>query len=116
MMILSLIFFILFVVVIGGAFFRLAKRFNKNKWLYFFIGLGCYYAISAGVQWIVYIPQFYELASENSNAYLINSLISFSPALLGILFCVWFHKRLEQKWKREGIISESDVLDDNFNS
>ena len=91
----------------------MAKRFNKNKWLYFALGIGAYYIISSGLSTILQ-PIILSYFSVTDTLGL--TLIGFAPAILGILFCVILHKKLEQQWKATSTISESDILDDSFSS
>jgi amino acid transporter len=51
-----------FWIIIGGSFYRLADRYNKNKWLYLFMGIG----LAAGIQFLIGI--IYYLLAQPTEA------------------------------------------------
>lgn len=107
-MVLVGIFIILFFFVIARSYYRLAKRFHKNKALYTIAGLICYIVGMFGSSFIL----GFILGLMRSKSTWILDYVAILPIILGILACILWHKKLEKKWQREQIISESDILDD----
>ena len=103
---------ILFIYWIWKAFSNLAVEYDKNKWKYFFFGIGSYYAgsaiggaFSAVVMGI--INGFDSLAEENFE----NSGWNLFFVLFGGLTCYGVHKFLENKLQKERELNEIEGIE-----
>ena len=102
----------LFIYWIWKAFSDLAIKYDKNKWKYFFLGIGSYYggsiigAFFIAIIWGI-IYGFDSVASENFE----NAGWTFLYVILGGLSCYGAHKILENKLKKEWELNEIEGIE-----
>ena len=102
----------LFIYWIWKAFSNLAMEHNKNKWKYFFIGIGSYYGgtivggFLIGIT-LVIINGFDSVASENFEDTGWNVFF----VLFGGLACYGIYKFLENKLKKERELLEKEGIE-----
>ncbi|RKR10684.1 hypothetical protein C8C83_2363 [Flavobacterium sp. 90] len=104
---------ILFIYWIWKSFTNLALEYDKNKWTYFFIGLGSYYGgtIFAGFFGglaMGLIKGFDVAANEDFE----NPGWSILFVLIGGLACYGAYKFLENKVQKERELNKIDGIDD----
>ena len=95
-------FGLVFIYVIWKAFSNLALAYARNKWKYFFIGLGAYYGVtflSASI-YVIIIAIINGIDALDDNSYY-SSGIDFIFALFGGLGCYGVYKYLETKAQKE---------------
>lgn len=103
---------ILFIYWIWKGFSNLAIEYDKNKWTYFFIGLGSYYGttIVAGIVYgiIVVLTNGVDAVNdENYNSVEWNLLF----VLLGGLACYGVYKFLENKGEKERELNKKEGIE-----
>lgn len=102
---------LLLIYFIGKAFYELAFTYNKNKWLFAILGVVSYYigTFVLGIALGVYV-----LISENNSILNTDDLVLNLLALpFGLLACWGFYVILRNNWKKQPVISSTDLLDDN---
>lgn len=103
---------LLFIYWIWKAFSNLAIEYDKNKWTYFFIGIGSYYGTSilAGIVYgiiVVLINGADAVNGEDYNSAGWNLLF----LVLGGLGCYGVYKLLEQKGEKERELSRKEGIE-----
>lgn len=103
---------ILFLYWIWKAFTNLALEYDKNKWTYFFFGLGSYYAgtIVAGFIVAIYLGLtngFDSLGNESFE----NPGWTIFYILFGGLSCYGIYKLLENKAAKERELNKKEGID-----
>ncbi|TCN53911.1 hypothetical protein D0809_19245 [Flavobacterium circumlabens] len=103
---------ILFLYWIWKAFSNLAIEYNKNKWKYFFIGLGSYFGANflAALLYVFGLAIVYGIESldDDSNY---NSSLDFICAIVGGFGCYGIYKYLEKKNKKEKELLNQDEIE-----
>ncbi len=102
---------LLLIYFIGKAFFNLALKHGRNKWLFGVLGVVVYY----GMMIIgVFLIGAVAILAENE------SFIELSDTILGIigipigLLSVWlFHYLLRKSWEKNPKDQNSELLDEN---
>jgi cytochrome bd-type quinol oxidase subunit 2 len=103
---------LLFIYWIWKAFSNLAIEYNKNKWKYFFIGIGSYYggtivgAFLLGIAFVI-IKGVDSVANENFE----DAGWNFLFVLFGCLVCYGVYKFLEKKLQKERDLLENEGID-----
>ena len=87
---------LIFLFFVGYYYYRLAEDHGKNKWLFGFIGLVCYYGTTFVTSTIYHL--FYKYTGSLGFDVSLATLI---PVGLGILMCILLYQILEHKWKKE---------------
>jgi apolipoprotein N-acyltransferase len=102
----------LFIYWIWKAFGNLALEYAKNKWKYFFIGLGSYYGITflSAIIYVLVIAIFNGFDVLDDNSYY-SSGIDFIFALAGGLGCYGVYKYLESKGQQERELAEKEGIE-----
>lgn len=103
---------IIFIYWIWKSFSNLAIEYDKNKWKYFFIGLGSYYGITflSAIVYVIVIAIIKGFESlDNQNNY--GSGLDFFFALLGGLGCYGVYKYLESKGEKERELFKKEGID-----
>lgn len=91
MILLTLTLIILFNV--GKAFYNLAKKYNKNKSLYAFVGIVAFLLISS----LFFFPAYYVIKILHWPFSYTIVYVSFT---LGVILTVVVHYLLEKSWKK----------------
>ena len=92
---------------VGKAFYDLAKKHGKNKWLFAILGVVSYYGgifgagIVLGLIGIAY-PEFLENASEFA--------INLMAIPVGVLICWGFYRLLKYQWEKN-VSPTEELLD-----
>jgi len=102
---------LLLIFFIGKGFFNLAKKHERNKWLFAVLGVIVYYGMGIiGAMVIVSVA----LALGH------DGILNFSDAMLGFmgipigLLAVWgFHYMLRRNWENNPKNQNSELLDNN---
>ncbi|HYG18098.1 MAG TPA: hypothetical protein VD816_04180 [Ohtaekwangia sp.] len=98
---------------VGKAFYDLANRNNRNKWLFAILGIGAYYAglVVGGVMIGIGYEIFLEDGIDNAN----EMLLGFMALPMGVLVCWGYYRLLKSRWERKATFSRlsDDVLDAN---
>ncbi|WP_339837972.1 hypothetical protein [uncultured Flavobacterium sp.] len=88
---------LIFIYWIGKYFYRLAEKFNQNKWLFAFLGVIMYYVGTVFLGFCLGIAiAAFGLNFDYENTLLL-SLIAFP---FGLLFSWVFYYLLEKKWSK----------------
>ncbi|MDR7209755.1 hypothetical protein [Flavobacterium piscis] len=105
-------FGLLFFYWIWKAFSNLAIEYNKNKWKYFFFGLGSYYGITflAAIIYVIIIAFVNGIDALDDDSYY-NSGLDFVFAILGGLGCYGIYKYLENKGQEEKELLRKEGID-----
>lgn len=91
---------ILFIIFIGRFFYKLAEKYNQNKWLFTILGVLMYYVGSAvGGLIIGFASMFFGFQVDWDNTILM-TLIALP---FGFGFCYLFYFLLEKTWKKNKI-------------
>jgi hypothetical protein len=103
---------ILLIYWIWKAFSNLAIENDKNKWKYFFIGLGSYYGItfSAAILYVIIIALTNGIDALDDESYY-NSGLDFVCAILGGLASYGVYKFLENKGLQEKELLRKEGID-----
>ncbi len=93
---------LLFIYWIWKAFSNLAIEYSKNKWKYFFIGLGSYFGVNflSAIIYVLGLAIVYGFDVLDDDSYY-SSGLDFICALLGGLGCYAVYKYLEGKNQKE---------------
>lgn len=102
---------LLFIYWIWKAFSNLAIEYGKNKWKYFFFGIGSYYGgtIMAGFFVAIVLGLIYgfdSVANENFE----NAGWNIFFVLFGGLACYGIYKLLENKLQKERELNEKEGI------
>ena len=105
-------FGLVFIYVIWKAFSNLALAYAKNKWKYFFIGLGAYYGITflSAIIYVIIIAIINGIDALDDSSYY-SSGIDFIFALFGGLGCYGVYKYLESKGQKEIELSKKEGIE-----
>ncbi|OOV17129.1 hypothetical protein [Flavobacterium sp. LM4] len=103
---------ILLIYWIWKAFSNLAIENDKNKWKYFFIGLGSYYGITflAAILYVIIIAVINGIDALDDESYY-NSGLDFVFAILAGLGCYGVYKFLENKGLEEKELLRKEGID-----
>jgi len=98
---------------VGKAFYDMAGRHNKGRWLFAILGVGTYYAglfIGAMIVAIGYELFIGSVDEVNEN------LLGLFGLPFGVLACWGFYRILKSRWETKETFSgsSSEVLDANF--
>jgi hypothetical protein len=101
---------IIFIYYVGNYFYKLADKFDKNKWLFAIIGLIAYYGTSIvlGLSYGIILELTGSSMSESSSETLTLSLVGI---VAGIGVCYYLHKFLEKKWQLEAIENKKEGIE-----
>lgn len=102
---------LLLIYFIGKAFYELAFTYNKSKWLFAILGVASFYigTFVLGLALGVYV-----LISGNDSILDTNDLVLNLLGLpFGLLACWGFYVILRSNWKKQPVISSTELLDDN---
>lgn len=102
----------IFIYWIWKAFSNLAILYNKNKWKYFFLGLGSYFGLSFifAVSFMIvmgFVDGFETIENGNYDSPAHNICYS----ILGGLGCYAVYKSLESKGKKEKELLRKEGID-----
>ncbi|MDQ6471490.1 hypothetical protein RB619_12620 [Flavobacterium sp. LHD-80] len=102
---------ILFIYWIWKAFADLAEEYGKNKWLYFFIGIGSYYGgtIISGFILGICLALLGDPGAVDENALNVGWNLFFM--LCGGLSCYGIYRLLEYKGEKERELLKEDSID-----
>ena len=87
---------LILIYFVGKAFYDLADKYNKSKWLYAILGVSSYYggllltAFGIGLFLGIFFPEVLESANE--------MLLSLSSIPFGVLICYLFYYFLKKSW------------------
>lgn len=100
---------ILLLFFIGKAFYELAKKHNRNKWIFAILGIGAYYlGVTLGGFLLGMIAVLFEWEA-------VFEIPEFALGLLLMpvgLFAVWIlHYALKKNWTQNKIEPHSELLD-----
>ena len=103
MLVLLLLYFI------GKAFYKLAEKYGRSKWLFAIIGVASYYAGSfiAGIIIVIAMEQIEPGQTDTMNDY----LLSFIALPFSLLACWGLHKVLEKQWQKNVLAYHPESLD-----
>ena len=104
---------IVFLVLVGRAFYRLAEKYNKTKWAIVIMGIAAYFlgAFLGGFLLAV----IFELFSPGLLDSFPEQVIGLMAVPLGFLACWVGYRLLENKWSRKPVTGDSNILDSNLN-
>ncbi|MFY0629409.1 MAG: hypothetical protein JXR05_03450 [Flavobacteriaceae bacterium] len=88
---------LIFSIIIGSAFYRLATEYKKSKWGYAIVGFIVFYVISYVSFFIIAIIQDKETLEYASSSY-IYFLGVILPYILGLIIVVILYIFLDNKW------------------
>jgi formate-dependent nitrite reductase membrane component NrfD len=101
---------IIFIYYVGNYFYKLAAKFDKNKWLFAIIGLAVYYGstLFLGLIYGIILELTDNSISESTTETLI---LAIAGLVAGLTACYFLHKFLENKWQLEAIENKKDGID-----
>jgi uncharacterized membrane protein YdjX (TVP38/TMEM64 family) len=101
---------IIFIYYVGNYFYKLADKFDKNKWLFAIIGLAVYYGstLFLGLIYGITLELTGNSMSESTAETVILSIVGL---IAGLTACYFLHKFLENKWQLEAIENKKDGID-----
>jgi len=103
---------IIFLYYIGKQFYELAHEYNKSQWGFAILGVISFYfgsflaGICMGLLDIAFGTDYVTTTSE--------VVLSFIGMPFGFLTCWGLYKILKNKWSKKAVISDSEILDDQF--
>lgn len=100
---------LVFIYFIGKMYYELARKFEKNKWLFAIIGLGIFYG--ATLVFAIVIMLVYEFTGNDSGNLETNIGFNLICSLVGGVFCYFMFKILEKKYEREKLLKMPDSID-----
>lgn len=104
--------YLLFVLA-GRPFYRLALDYDKNEWLYGFLGILSFF-IGSNVA-AFFLVFFLTLFAGIDFTTYDENLLGLIGVPFGILACYLYYKFLKKKWENSTVMEgNADVLDDNF--
>lgn len=101
---------ILLILAIGNYFYKLAQKFNQNKWLYAILGIVSYYFGAIVVGGII-LGIFIELVLSSSIDNYSDLFFSLMALPFGILTTCLFYFLLRKKWKKSVVIVKDEIQD-----
>lgn len=106
----------LFAFFIGSYYYKLAKKFKKNSWIYAAIGIIAYFILSFIIRLLLNYFPFYiftvnELKMSLSIAVTIGLLIR---VILSLIFVIVLYKSLKKIWTKEQKHNNEEELIDDF--
>lgn len=103
---------LLFLYWIWKAFSNLAIEYDKNKWKYFFIGLGSYFGANFlfALIYVLGLAIVYGFEVLDDESYY-NSGLDFICAILGGFGCYGIYRFLENKNQRQRELMEKEGLE-----
>jgi len=93
------------IIWIAGMFYDLAKKYQKNKWLFAIGGIAAYYLCNTLVMLI------FSLSTSGSSYNVIHTIIS---VLTGFFGCYLFYMALKNRWNENQVKSDATILDEEF--
>jgi predicted membrane protein len=98
---------LIFIYWIGKYFYRLAEKFNQNKWLFAILGVVVYYSSQFifGVL-IAIFNEYLVLGLDLDNVFLV--LIGIP---IGLLFTYLFYFLLDRNWKKNEVQYKETIQD-----
>jgi hypothetical protein len=108
---------ILFIYFIGKAFYSLAEKHAKNKWLFAVLGVVSYYggAVIVGIILILTYVAFSGDMDSLENGDFEKPYMNFILIPIGLLSCWIFYRILKSFWsKRSSVRVGNEVLDANL--
>lgn len=104
--------YLLFVLA-GRPFYRLALDYDKNEWLYGFLGILSFF-IGSNVA-AFFLVLFLTLFGIIDFTQYDENVLGLIGVPFGILTCWLYYKNLNKRWERGTVVnSNADVLDDDF--
>lgn len=96
---------------IGKYFFDLAKEYNKNKWLFAFVGIATYYGATFIFGLLI---AFYAILSGNDSILQTNDILLSLMALPFGLLAIWgLYSLLKNNWKKSPSSNDIGILDND---
>lgn len=99
---------ILFIIFIGKFFYKLAEKYNQNKWLFGILGIAMYYVgsmIGGAIVGLMSVLLEFEIDWENQ------ILMTFIAIPFGFAACWLFYYLLERTWKKNQEIPVENIED-----
>ena len=100
----------LFIYFIFNFYSKLALKYDKNKWVFGFIGLLLYYATTFAFG-VLYAIIYELLGNTFTDSDANNIYFQISAFGVGIGVAYGINRMLEIKWEREKVLSEKDSID-----
>lgn len=100
---------ILLLFFIGKIFYKLAEKYEKNKWGFAIIGIVTYYAgtfITAIIYGFIYFMMYPDASDESVETIGLKLIV----VVFGLLSCVILHYALENNWKKAKKLKEKDRI------
>lgn len=100
---------ILFLFFIGKYYYKLAEEYERNKWLFAFIGIAAYYAgtiVTGLIYGIIYFMMNPEASEESVDTIGLKLIV----VVFGLLTCVALYFMLEKNWKKEKKVKKGDSI------
>lgn len=99
---------IFFIYFIGNRYYTLAKKHQKEKWVFAFLGLILYYlpAIVLLVMLMI-INELVGLGFDVENEIFLNVF----AIVVGLISVIVTYNLLKKKWEKEASIKEDDIFD-----
>jgi hypothetical protein len=102
----------LFIYWIWKMYSNLAFEYNRNKWVYFLIGLGVYYGTTILVSIIYGIILMIGYGNTSLGESDLKSMgLNFFAVLFGLAVCYGVFKLLEKKWEKERVENKKEGIE-----
>lgn len=98
---------IIIILAIGNFFFRLAREYNKNVWLFAILGIIFYYAGTLLAGFVIGLLILRNELEVNEGNYILYGIASIP---FGVICCVAFYFLLKKNWSTIKI-HRTDALD-----
>ena len=99
------ILLIIILITIGWAFYRLAKKYEKNKWVYTLVGIIAFVGVVL-VNAVLYA--FFSVISNNIDI----ETHRFIAFLVGVLTSILLHFVLEKKWLKGKNVEAEEAINE----
>ena len=101
---------LLLIYFIGKAFFKLAKKHGRNKWLFGVLGVVVYYGMAIIGVFLIGVVAI--LAGNESILELSDTALGFAGIPIGLVSVWLFHYLLRKNWEGSPKNHNSELLDE----
>lgn len=94
------------VIIIASIFYKLADKYNENKWTFAIASIAVYFGSSFLIGIIIGV---FCLIMDFDIDQISDSTITIASLIFGITCSYIFYKLLEKKWKKKAIIKIDEI-------
>lgn len=101
-------------VFVGWAYFDLAAKHGKSKFLYAALSISSYY-VAKFIVWAIIMYVFFSSNDFAHGEYHLSTMASWALFVPGLITCFGLFQILDYRWSRKAKVQNTNVLDDNYN-